>query len=351
MPTPPSGHERSSGSPNAIPNAAARLAAAAAPAAAPPGRLGSARRGRARRRRRAGMAHRLRRPRLVRRHRREAGDSRTRPVRTSPSRAARRGARPGRRSPIGSTTTGSSSTPRSTPPRTGVPMSAGTAMLRRCGRDRRADARDLVGQPAAAATRRSSTSCGASASWSSRGSCACRATTHEARQWLLVAMVTVWGLRLAGYLFWRNHGKPRGLPLPGDAQALGTPVPARQPRHRVRVAGRADVGRLAAGAARSGPPTARPRRARLARRRACGRSGCSSRSVGDAQLARFKADPANAGSGDGPRAVALHPPPQLLRRRLRVVGHRAGRRRDRRRRWGCIGARGDDRPAAARCRA
>ena len=29
---------------------------------------------------------------------------------------------------------------------------------------------------------------------------------NNARQWLLVAMVTVWGLRLAGYLFWRNHG-------------------------------------------------------------------------------------------------------------------------------------------------
>ena len=29
----------------------------------------------------------------------------------------------------------------------------------------------------------------------------------DARRWLLVAMTTVWGLRLAGYLFWRNHGK------------------------------------------------------------------------------------------------------------------------------------------------
>jgi steroid 5-alpha reductase family enzyme len=27
-----------------------------------------------------------------------------------------------------------------------------------------------------------------------------------ARQWLLVGMTTLWGLRLAGYLFWRNHG-------------------------------------------------------------------------------------------------------------------------------------------------
>ncbi len=33
-----------------------------------------------------------------------------------------------------------------------------------------------------------------------------RVDGNEARQWLLVAMTTIWGLRLAGYLFWRNHG-------------------------------------------------------------------------------------------------------------------------------------------------
>lgn len=32
--------------------------------------------------------------------------------------------------------------------------------------------------------------------------------TATDRQWLLVALTTVWGLRLAGYLFWRNHGEP-----------------------------------------------------------------------------------------------------------------------------------------------
>ena len=30
---------------------------------------------------------------------------------------------------------------------------------------------------------------------------------NDARQWLLVAMATVWGVRLSGYLWWRNHGK------------------------------------------------------------------------------------------------------------------------------------------------
>ena len=31
---------------------------------------------------------------------------------------------------------------------------------------------------------------------------------NDTRQWVLVGMATVWGLRLAGYLFVRNHGKP-----------------------------------------------------------------------------------------------------------------------------------------------
>jgi steroid 5-alpha reductase family enzyme len=32
--------------------------------------------------------------------------------------------------------------------------------------------------------------------------------TNTTRQWLLVAMVTIWGLRLGGHLFLRNHGQP-----------------------------------------------------------------------------------------------------------------------------------------------
>jgi steroid 5-alpha reductase family enzyme len=32
--------------------------------------------------------------------------------------------------------------------------------------------------------------------------------TDTTRQWVLVAMVTIWGLRLAGHLFLRNHGQP-----------------------------------------------------------------------------------------------------------------------------------------------
>lgn len=35
----------------------------------------------------------------------------------------------------------------------------------------------------------------------------CLADGHPARQWLLVGMATAWGLRLGGYLAWRNVGK------------------------------------------------------------------------------------------------------------------------------------------------
>ena len=31
---------------------------------------------------------------------------------------------------------------------------------------------------------------------------------NSARQWLLVVMVTLWGLRLSGYLAWRKRGAP-----------------------------------------------------------------------------------------------------------------------------------------------
>ncbi len=32
--------------------------------------------------------------------------------------------------------------------------------------------------------------------------------TNTTRQWILVGMTSVWGVRLGGYLFWRNHGQP-----------------------------------------------------------------------------------------------------------------------------------------------
>ena len=49
--------------------------------------------------------------------------------------------------------------------------------------------------------------------------------------------------------------------------------------------------------------------------------GMAFETVGDAQLAAYVEDPATSGHGDQQRAVGVHATPQLLRRRLRVVGH------------------------------
>ncbi|MEZ5296720.1 MAG: DUF1295 domain-containing protein [Ilumatobacteraceae bacterium] len=60
--------------------------------------------------------------------------------------------------------------------------------------------------------------------------------TNTGRQWLLVAMTTVWGLRLAGYLFWRNHGQPEDYRYRAMRKRWAT-ASRRQPAHRVRPAG------------------------------------------------------------------------------------------------------------------
>lgn len=114
------------------------------------------------------------------------------------------------------------------------------------------------------------------------------------RQWLLVAMTTVWGLRLAGYLLWRNHGhgedyryramrKKYGARFP--LVSLGT-VFAFQglmmwvvslPVQLGQADATPDLGIIAwVGVA-------------------VWAVGLAFEVIGDAQLARFKADPANAG--------------------------------------------------------
>jgi steroid 5-alpha reductase family enzyme len=116
----------------------------------------------------------------------------------------------------------------------------------------------------------------------------------SARQFLLVLMVTIWGLRLAGYLFWRNHGKPEDYryramrKVHGDRFALvsivtvfllqGTlmwivslPVQLGQADATPKVGALAGVGVVV------------------------WLIGLFFEVVGDAQLARFKKNPANAG--------------------------------------------------------
>ena len=117
----------------------------------------------------------------------------------------------------------------------------------------------------------------------------------DARQNLLVALTSVWGLRLSGYLFWRNHGKgedyryramrkQRGphfglislvtvFALQGTIMfVVSLPVQLGQSRTTPDLGWLAGVG-VAVWAL-----------------------GLFFETVGDAQLARFKADPANAGT-------------------------------------------------------
>ena len=113
------------------------------------------------------------------------------------------------------------------------------------------------------------------------------------RAWLLLALVALWALRLSGYLTWRNWGEPedrryqaiRARNQPGFAwkslylvfglQAalawiIAMPLLA-------ALSGGGSLGALdAAGVA-------------------LWLAGCAFEAIGDAQLARFKADPANRG--------------------------------------------------------
>ena len=115
-----------------------------------------------------------------------------------------------------------------------------------------------------------------------------------ARQWLLVAMVTVWGLRLSIYLAWRKHGEPEDYRYQamrrhwGDRFAVVSLLTVfglqgvlmwivSLPVQLGQVRDTPDLGVLAfAGVA-------------------LWIVGFVFESVGDAQLARFKADPASKG--------------------------------------------------------
>ena len=130
----------------------------------------------------------------------------------------------------------------------------------------------------------------------------------EARQWLLVAMTTVWGLRLGIYLFWRNHGKGEDFRYRAMRKHWGPrfniislatvfclqgalmfvvslPVQLGQVRPTPAVGVLAYIGV------------------------ALWLVGLFFEVVGDAQLARFKADPANAGvvMGRGLWKYTRHP--------------------------------------------
>ena len=116
----------------------------------------------------------------------------------------------------------------------------------------------------------------------------------EARQNLLVALTTVWGLRLAAYLFWRNHGKGEDYRYVAMRKHFGPRFPlislvtvfalqgalmfvVSLPVQLGQAASEPDLGWVAwIGLALYGV-------------------GLFFESIGDVQLARFKADPSNKG--------------------------------------------------------
>jgi steroid 5-alpha reductase family enzyme len=117
---------------------------------------------------------------------------------------------------------------------------------------------------------------------------------NPARQWILVAMTTIWGVRLAGYLAWRKRGAPEDPRYQamrrhwGERFALVSLVTVftlqgvlmwivSLPVQLGQTRATPDIGALAVVGI------------------AIWLVGLAFESVGDAQLARFKADPASAG--------------------------------------------------------
>jgi steroid 5-alpha reductase family enzyme len=117
----------------------------------------------------------------------------------------------------------------------------------------------------------------------------------DARQWLLTAMTTVWGLRLGLYLAWRNHGKGEDFRYRAMRKRWG-------PRFWLISLGtvfglQGVLMWIVSLPVQLGQADTTPDLGVLA---ALGVAvwllGLFFEVVGDAQLARFKADPANAGT-------------------------------------------------------
>lgn len=118
--------------------------------------------------------------------------------------------------------------------------------------------------------------------------------TNTTRQWLLVVLTTLWGLRLAGYLFWRNHGEPEDYRYRAMRRRWGSRFPivslltvfvfqglmmwiVSLPVQLGQVSDTPDLGALAFVGI------------------ALWAVGLTFESIGDYQLARFKAVPKNEG--------------------------------------------------------
>jgi steroid 5-alpha reductase family enzyme len=121
-------------------------------------------------------------------------------------------------------------------------------------------------------------------------------TGPHPRRLLLALLVSLWGLRLGGYLLWRNHGKGEDPRYTAMRRHHG----ARFPLVSLATVFGLQGGLQALVSLPVALAMARPGPASLGALDALGGSvffvGLFFEVVGDAQLARFRADPANAGA-------------------------------------------------------
>src|SRR4051794_35934924 len=114
---------------------------------------------------------------------------------------------------------------------------------------------------------------------------------NDARQWLLVALVSVWGLRLSGYLAWRKRGAPEDFRYQAMRRKYGARFPGVSLVTVFLLQG--VLMWIVSLPAQLGQVRSTPGLGLLA---ALGvvlwAIGFAFETVGDAQLARFKADPA-----------------------------------------------------------
>ncbi len=176
----------------------------------------------------------------------------------------------------------------------------------------------------------SSTSSGRCCSCSPR----CRLTLPGAlrrpRGALVLALVAAWALRLAGYLAWRNWDAPEDRRYQA-IRARNEPGFAWKSLYLV-FGLQAVLAWIVSAPLRRGHRQRRAARTSLdcARRRASWRSASPSRRSADCAARALQGRSGQQRPRAGPRPVALHAPPELLRRVLRLVGllpDRAGGRR------------------------
>jgi steroid 5-alpha reductase family enzyme len=117
----------------------------------------------------------------------------------------------------------------------------------------------------------------------------------SARQWLLVAMVTVWGLRLSAYLTWRNHGNGEDYRYRAMRKHWGGRF-WWVSLFTVFVVQGVLMWTVSIGVQLGQVPDTPGLGVLAALGVVVWAVGLGFEAIGDAQLARFKADPANAGT-------------------------------------------------------